>query len=149
MPSACIGREPADDNGSPVTQYEAQWSADGSTGWTRVGSTADTILNHTGLTAGQTYYYQVRARNSAGWGPWSQPPVSAVATGVQPPGAPYPRTERNGSTAMDIFWEPPFEDGGGDITGYQIEWSATGVEGTFRSLASPAASARFSTPTPG
>ena len=24
---------PADDNGSPITQYEAQWSADGSTGW--------------------------------------------------------------------------------------------------------------------
>ena len=140
-------REPADDNGSPVTQYEVQWSADGSTGWRRVGSTGDTILDHTGLTAGQTYYYQVRARNSAGWGPWSQPPVSAVPTGVQPPEAPYPHAERNGSTAIDIMWDPPYEDGGGDITSYQIEWSATGVEGTFRSLSSPSASARSYTHT--
>ncbi len=139
--------QPADDSGSPVTQYEVQWSADGSTGWRRVGSTGSTSLNHTGLTAGQEYWYQVRARNSAGWGPWSQPPVSAVPTGVQPPDAPYPRTERNGSTAMDIMWDPPYEDGGGDITGYQIEWSATGVEGTFRSLASPAATARLYTHT--
>ena len=141
--------QPAEDNGSPITQYEAQWSEDGSTGWRRVGSAGagSTSLNHTGLTAGQTYYYQVRARNSAGWGPWSQPPASAVATGVQPPGAIHPRTERNGSTAMDIFWESPQEDGGGDITGYQIEWSPTGEEGTFRSLASPAATARSYTHT--
>ena len=139
--------QPGDDEGSPITQYEAQWSADGATEWRRVGSTGDTSLNHTGLTAGQRYYYQVRARNSAGWGPWSHPPVSAVPTGVQPPEAPYPHTEPNGSTAMDIMWVPPYEDGGGDITGYQLEWSATGVEGTFRSLTSPAATARSYTHT--
>lgn len=140
-------QQPAVDNGSAVTQYEVQWSADGSTGWSRVGSTADTSLNHTGLTAGQEYWYQVRARNSAGWGAWAQTYIPAVPTGVELPEAPYPRPERNGSTAMDIFWDPPWEDGGGDITGYQIEWSATGVEGTFRSLASPGASARLYTHT--
>ena len=147
--------QPGNDQGSPITQYEVQWSADGATGWSRVGSAgADgTSLNHTGLTAGQTYYYQVRARNSAGWGPWSQPAVEGVPAGVQPPEAPYPRPERNGSTAMDIMWDEPYEheeddgDTRWDITGYQIEWSATGVEGTFRSLASPAATARLYTHT--
>ena len=144
--AASVFWQSPDDSGSPVTQYEAQWSSDGATGWSRVGSTGDTSLNHTGLTAGATYFYQVRARNSAGWGPWSLM-VSSVPAGVQLPGAPYPRPERNGSTAMDIVWEPPQEDGGGDITGYQLEWSATGVEGTFRSLASPSASSRSHTHT--
>lgn len=138
---------PEDDGHAPVTQYEVQWSANGVSGWSRVGSTADTTLLHSGLVAGATYFYQVRARNSAGWGPWSQPPTSAVPLGVLPPDPPSPRAERNGSTAMDIYWDPPYDDGGGTITGYQLEWSATGVEGTFRSLASPSATARSHTHT--
>ena len=142
--------QPAEDGHAPVTQYEVQWSANGSTGWSRVGSTGNTTLNHTGLVAGDEYYYRVRARNSVGWGPWSQLPAPAVPTGVLRPAAPYPHAEPNGSTAMDIMWEPPYDEEWREdttITGYQLEWSATGVEGTFRSLASPAATSRSYTHT--
>ena len=65
---------PENEGGAAVTQYEAQWSPNGKTGWSRAGSATDTTLRHTGLKAGDTYYYRVRARNSAGWGPWSDPP---------------------------------------------------------------------------
>lgn len=138
---------PADDGQAAINQYEVQWSPDGSTGWKRVNSTANTSLNHTGLVAGDTYHYQVRARNSAGWGPWSQPPASTVPTGVLPPEAPYPRVEPNGSSALDIIWDPPWDDGGGAITGYQLDWSATGTDESFRSLVSPAATASSHTHT--
>ncbi len=142
--------QPADDGHAPVTQYEAQWSPDGSAGWSRAGSTGETSLNHTGLVAGDTYYYRVRARNSVGWGPWSEPPASAVPLGELRPGPPYPHAERNGSTAMDIMWEPPYDEEWLEdttITGYQLEWSPTGVEGTFRSLTSPSATSRSYTHT--
>ena len=142
---------PENEGGAAVTQYEVQWSPNGSTGWSRVGSATDTTLRHTGLKAGQTYYYRVRARNSAGWGPWSDPAVEAVAEGVELPGAPSPRPERNGSTALDIMWEPPWdEDEGGEdetITGYQLQWSPTGQDDDFRGLASPSATDRSYTHT--
>ena len=81
---------PVDDGDAPITRYEVQWSADGSTNWQDAGSTADgmtTTFKNTGLTFGTTRYYRVAARNSAGRGEWSTTPAMAkTLAGV--PGAP-------------------------------------------------------------
>ena len=57
-----------------VTGYAVERSADGETGWTPVDpahSGAGTQYGDTGLDAGTTYSYRVRATNDAGSGPWS------------------------------------------------------------------------------
>ena len=65
---------PTDEGGAPVTQYEVQWSADGTSGWSRAGYANDPqnrTYKHTGLSSGATRHYRVAARNSGGRGPWS------------------------------------------------------------------------------
>ena len=71
---------------STILRYEFQRSTDGTT-WPNVGTnmdatgTVDGIVDDTGLTATQTYYYQTRAVNSAGAGPWSATRSIAGVTG--------------------------------------------------------------------
>ena len=63
-----------------VTGYEVEWSSDGNGGWTASdpahGGTG-TQYNDTGLDAGTTRHYRVRAANEAGSGDWS---ATAAAT---------------------------------------------------------------------
>ena len=86
-----------------VTGYEVEWSADGSGSWTAadpVHSGTATGYSDTGLDAGTTRHYRVRAVNGAGSGEWSGP---ASAT-----------TERPELTAW--FEQAPAEHEGVDST---------------------------------
>ena len=51
---------------SAATGYNVQRSADGSTGWTQIGSSTGPSFSNTGLTASTTYYYRVLATNASG-----------------------------------------------------------------------------------
>ena len=67
-----------------VTHYEVEWSADGATNWQQL---ADKVANpryvDTGVEAGQTRYYRVRAVNDRSQkGAWSQPIKGTVAVPV-------------------------------------------------------------------
>ncbi len=69
-----------------AARYEliSWWEAE--TGWQLIGGDNLTAAayTHTGLIAGRTYYYRVRARNAAGQpGPWSEQ-LSAAVPGAQP-----------------------------------------------------------------
>ena len=150
---------PLENGGSPVTRYEAQWSADGEENgrWSSVGSTESRGIDHTGLGVGAKRYYRVRARNAQGWGPWSLPPyASATTTGGEPLAA-YPVlwTEPSGQDAVVISWLPPEDRYGRDITRYELQWfNDEGVDcfaeasaSKYRALSKPSAAERSYTHT--
>ena len=65
-------------------------------------------------------------------------PSSASATVVDgddrlDPGTPGPSTglsaSADGATRIDLIWTAPEDEGGSEITGYRIEWSADGASG--------------------
>ncbi len=133
------------DNGSAIIRYELEHSPDGAVGsWISLTSpgAADTSYSDTGLDPGTLRYYRIRAVNGAtpGEGSWST--VRSATTPPAVPGAPTLRAEANGQNAIDVIWEPPFDDGGADITSYELHWSADGAENSYARLTSPSASAR-------
>ena len=54
-----------------VTGYEIEWSADGSTSWTDLATVTTVTYQHSGLDAGTTRHYRVRATSNAGNSAWS------------------------------------------------------------------------------
>lgn len=48
-----------------VTAYELSWSANGTTGWTVLSSSATFPYSHSGLTSSTAYYYRARAKDAA------------------------------------------------------------------------------------
>jgi hypothetical protein len=83
------------DNSADETGFELRWSRSGTGGWTTIALGANTTSHpHSGLTAGTSYYYQVRAVNGAGT------PSFAPATPV------LGRTT-GGSTSGSGFTPPP------------------------------------------
>ncbi len=133
---------PLDGGGSAITRYEVQWSEDGQGNWRRVGYTADgatLTLKHSGLSQTTERYYRVRARNSAGDGPWSQRPHPSATTLANVPGIPRNfRAVADGARAINLTWAAPSDDGGSDIIRYDLEWSANGND-PWTALASPGA----------
>ena len=110
---------------APVTGYNVEWSADGSSSWTSlVRNHNDTGYRHDGLDPGTTRYYRVAAVNRHGRGPWTEDRVSATTSRL--PGRPTRLTaEAQGPSEIELEWTAP-SLGGGSITGYRIEWSSTG-----------------------
>ncbi len=133
------------DNGSAIIRYELEWSADGTDGsWGGLTnpSATDTSYNDGGLDPGTERHYRIRAVNGAtpGEGSWSA--VRSAVTPPVAPGAPTLRAEPNGQNAIDVIWEPPSDDGGADVTVYELHWSADGAENSYRILTNPPGSAR-------
>ena len=127
---------PTDEGGAPITQYEVQWSADGTSGWRRAGYANDPqnrTYKHTGLSSGTTRHYRVAARNSGGRGTWSDPPAFATTlAGVAD--RPVLTVKSTTPNTIRVRWTEP-RDNGGDITSYEIEWSADGSAESWQSLA--------------
>jgi len=108
---------PATDGGSPVTNYVVYRGASsgGETRLTEIGN----VLTYTdvGLVNGQTYYYQVTAKNVAGEGP---PSNEASATPATVPGAPTSLSAVAGNGQLTLNWIAPADDGGFPITNYAV-----------------------------
>ena len=123
---------PGDDGASPISSYEAQWSADvpgwsaDTAQWTRVGSAVDgetLSLSHRGLTPGESIHYRVRARNSVGWGDWSATALAHPPAGV--PGAPVLTAQGHRATEIRLSWNRPV-DRGSQILRYALQVSEDG-----------------------
>ena len=112
---------PTNDGGAPVTVYEYRYvagsSVPDSTPWQTAGLTLGTTV--TGLTNGQQYAFEVRARNRVG----GSPPRRATATPVGPPGAPASLTATAGDGEVVLTWGAPTDDGGAPITAYEYRYA--------------------------
>ena len=88
-----------------------------------------TSFVHTDSVEGSAYAYQVRARNSAGNGPWSEP---VQATRLLAPAAPSNPKAAASASSIDISWQAPQ---GSIVASYEIEYGlSSGTERTTVSV---------------
>ena len=118
---------PTDIAGSAVTSYDLRYIRSDASGktdpanWmevTGIGTDDTGTYEITGLRPGVQYDLKVRAANDTGPGPWSESLV--VRSSLEQPFAPSltsvtPRDEGLGAT-----WDAPTEDGGSEITSYDL-----------------------------
>jgi len=119
-------QEPANDGGSPITNYTI-WRGATSGGESSLVTINDTTSYlDTGLTNGQTYYYRVSANNSVGNGPNS---TEVSATPITIPSAPLGLQALAGDAQVALTWSAPATDGGSPIIAYRIyRGTAPGTE---------------------
>ena len=119
---------PSDDGGARIVGYRIDVSTTSGTAWTVLrGNTGSisTSYTHLNLPPGSTRSYRVAAINSQGTGPYSRTATATTRAAV--PDAPTNLTATaSGQTQVILRWRGPLVDGGARITGYRIEWSATG-----------------------
>ncbi len=72
----------------------------------------------TGLTNGKTYVVEVRAHNSETHSDW----VSVSAVPVGPPGPVRSLDAEGVYRALNVSWQPPDEDGGSTVIGYDVRY---------------------------
>ena len=130
-----------------MTGYRIQWSSTGTGGWRNL--VADTGLRttghtDTGLSPRTKRYYRVAALSGARIGAWSNV-AHATTDDLTVPGAPTSlRVNPNGlrgSTELSLTWRAPSNTGGSPITGYRVEWSATGASPWFIVVPGPTGTA--------
>ena len=113
---------PADDGGAPVTGYEYRYAAGDAvprdTPWQSAGLNFERTV--TGLTNGQRYAFEVRARNRVGEGEAR----GALATPVGRPGVLASLTATAGDGEVALVWSAPADDGGAPVTGYEYRYAA-------------------------
>ncbi len=103
-----------------VTSYLVERSANGTTGWSSVGTPLTNSYHNTGLTAGTRYYYRVSAVSGVGTGP-----PSAVANNYTLPAQVGTVTVTAASTTqLNLTWGAITS-----ATSYLVEQSANGTTG--------------------
>jgi len=118
---------PANNGGSEITGYKIERSTDAGSTWSTIiantGSTS-TTYSDTGLDQNTSYTYRVSAINSVGT---SSPSNAASATTSSSITVPSPPTGLDATTIstsqINLSWTAPTNDGGSEITGYDIERS--------------------------
>ena len=104
---------------------------------TRLDSNALTQYGHSyvALEENQEYFVRVTARNRAGYGVPSDAVSVITPLHGTAPGSPTALTVGRSytSTSMDVFWNPPFDDGGRVITSYEVQWDDTSAFHTYES----------------
>lgn len=114
---------PQDDGGSALTGFTVTATPGGET---RTVEGAITALTFTGLSAGTSYTFTVRATNARGTGPDSEPSAPVVPT-ARAPDAPTDVTAQAGVRQAQVTWSAP-ADGGSSLTGYTVRASPGGAQ---------------------
>jgi len=117
---------PATDGGSPITNYTIYRGTSPGDESLKAEIGDELTYTDTGLINGQTYYYEVSAKNMAGEGPYS---TEVNATPATTPSEPLSVIATAGDGQITITWTAPASDGGLPITNYTIyRGSASGGE---------------------
>ncbi len=115
---------PSSNGGSSITGYNIYrgTTAGGESATPIATGVTSTSFVDTGVTNGQTYYYVIKAVNSAGTSSASNEanakPVSSTIITV--PSAPSALTATPGNNQVSLSWTAPSSNGGSSITGYNI-----------------------------
>ena len=120
--------------GASIPNYTVQWRSSGQMfSSSRQATVVGTTYTRTGLTNDTEYFFQVRANNSRGSGPWSNE-ASATPEAVAPP--PPADTAPSAPTALagtprrplivDWTWELPNSNGGQRVASYDFQWRYSG-----------------------
>jgi len=119
------------DAAASATSYLVERSANGTTGWTSVGTPSSAAYSDTGRTAGTRYYYRVSAVNPGGTGA-----ASSVANSYTLPAQVGTVTPTVASSSeIDLDWADVTS-----ATAYSVERSLTG-SGGWAEVGTPATSA--------
>jgi len=116
---------PTYDGGAEITGYRIESSANRTTWRTLRSNHSTTSFSNVGLAPATTRYYRVYAVNVAGTGPASN--IANATTDATVPGPPTALSaSADGTSKIDLSWTAPNYDGGAALTGYRIEYAASG-----------------------
>ncbi len=111
-------------NGAPITDYQVEVRRVGDAEAAQAvmaGTSLTTIISD--LTNGTAYDFRVRARNEAGWGPFSAWSSSATPAGL--PGIPTALIAEPQVRSLQLSWSAPSNNGAA-VNGYEVELEESG-----------------------
>ena len=113
------------DGSVPISAYQVQSRAAGTTAWLEKGLTEETTITIDELRNGTAYEFRVLAGNAIGPGAWSE---IVRATPRTVPEAPTVLSAESGDASAVLTWSAGF-DGGAAIEQYEVQWriAATGT----------------------
>ena len=118
---------PSNPPGDNVTGYDIERSSNG-TNWHLLASVGTvTTYYDMGLRAGETWHYQIRAKNSKGMSGWADSVEGSTAAAVAPVAITAPVVSLNpAGTDVYLSWTAPANTTGNPVTHYRIQARANG-----------------------
>jgi subtilisin family serine protease len=115
---------PADNGGSPITEYRVEMNVAGSDSWSSVGATTNTrrFMTVSNLTPNVLHTFRVFAVNARGTSRASQM-ASVVPRAVGTASAPRNVTAQNVGYSVALSWLPPASRGYASVSDYVIQYS--------------------------
>ena len=113
---------PADNGGATITSYEVYRGPTSGSATLYDTVTGATSYSDLSVASGETWWYQVAAVNSAGVGTRSNE-VSATVSEPPPPANPPSAPTLSaaaGNGKVTLTWTAPSDDGGADVTNYEV-----------------------------